>query len=119
MLLPAVGQGAIGIECRSENARIRALIAPLNCAASAARVAAERSMNQTLGGSCSVPVAGHARLEGDRLELVGLVASTDGVEVIRQSASGQRIDAARIGRGLGEALLAGGADRILATLDLG
>lgn len=118
-VLPAVGQGAIGIECRSENAPIRALIAPLNCAASAARVAAERAMNQTLGGNCSVPIAGHARLEGDRLDLVGLVASTDGVEVIRRSASGPRNEAARIGHALAETLIAGGADRILATLDRG
>ncbi len=115
-MLPAVGQGAIGIECRRDDARLRELLAPLNCADTAVCVAAERAMNATLGGSCHVPIAGHARLDGPGLTLTALVASVDGARVVRQTAGGPRIDAEAIGRGVGEALLGAGADRILRSL---
>ncbi len=117
-MLPAVGQGAIGIECRAGDERIRGLVAILNCARSAAQVAAERAMNATLGGSCEAPVAGHARLKHDEIELEGLIASVDGAEVLRQTASGPLTDAVHIGRRLGEALLASGADRILESFNV-
>src|SRR5690606_32696171 len=77
VMLPAVGQGAIGIEYHLDAPHIAALIAALNDAPTAARVAAERAMNACLGGSCQVPIAGHARIEEGRLTLEGLVAGVD------------------------------------------
>ncbi|MEQ8661365.1 MAG: hydroxymethylbilane synthase [Gammaproteobacteria bacterium] len=116
-MLPAVGQGAIGIECRADDHALRARLARLDHAATAARVSAERAMNACLGGSCQVPIAGHARIDGETLSLAGLVAGVDGVEVVRQTASGAVGDAAAVGRAVGEAMLAAGAARILAALD--
>lgn len=118
-MLPAVGQGAIGIECRADDTRLRELLARLDHAETVARVTAERAMNHCLGGSCQVPIAGHARIAGDTLTLAGLVAGVDGVELVRQTASGRVGDAADVGREVGEAMLAAGAARILAALDPG
>ena len=112
-MLPAVGQGAIGIECRRDDDAIAALLTPLHHATTARCVEAERAMNARLGGSCTVPVAGHAVIEGGTLSLRGLVAAVDGAQVLRQTAAGPLDEAARIGDGLGAALLAAGADRIL------
>ena len=116
-MLPAVGQGAIGIECRADDAKLRERLTALGHAETVARVTAERAMNACLGGSCQVPIAGHARIDGDRLTLDGLVAGVDGVQVVRQTASGPVEEAAAIGREVGAAMLAGGAARILAELD--
>ena len=113
-VLPAVGQGAIGIETRRGDRAIGALLAPLHCPQSDATVGAERAMNSTLGGSCEVPIAGHAQLHGDAIEIRALVASHDGQEIIRREAVGPRGQAKQIGRPLGETLLAAGAGRILA-----
>ena len=115
-LLPAVGQGAIGIECRRGDADIETLIAPLHDAVTACCVHAERAMNARLGGSCTVPVAGHAQFDRGQLQLRGLVAAVDGDDIVRQTASGPSIDAERIGDNLGQALLAAGAERILRRL---
>ncbi|MCB1747455.1 MAG: hydroxymethylbilane synthase [Gammaproteobacteria bacterium] len=116
-MLPAVGQGAIGIECRAGDADVSALCAVLDDPDTACRVRAERAMNARLGGSCHVPVAGHACLDGDRLSLDGLVAGVDGRDLIRQTATGPAAEAERIGRDLAESLLAAGAARILAQLN--
>ena len=115
-MLPAVGQGAIGIECRRDALDIESLIAPLHDQVSACCVRAERAMNARLGGSCTVPVAGHAEIVGGQLQLRGLVAAVDGDDIVRQTASGPSMDAERIGDELGRALLAAGADRILRRL---
>lgn len=115
-MLPAVGQGAIGIECRRGDLQVERLIAPLHDTSTAVCVAAERAMNARLGGSCTVPVAGHALLDGQNLHLRGLVAAVDGEELVRQTASGAASEAERIGNALGQALLAAGADRILRRL---
>lgn len=115
-MLPAVGQGAIGIECRRGDLHVERLIAPLHDTSTAVCVAAERAMNARLGGSCTVPVAGHALLDGQNLRLRGLVAAVDGEELVRQTASGAASEAERIGNALGQALLAAGADRILRRL---
>ena len=115
-MLPAVGQGAIGIECRRGDLHVERLIAPLHDTSTAVCVAAERAMNARLGGSCTVPVAGHALLDGQNLRLRGLVAAVDGEELVRQTASGAASEAERIGNALGQALLAAGADRILRGL---
>ncbi len=116
--LPAVGQGAIGIECRRGDARIEALIEPLNHAETALRVSAERAMNERLHGGCQVPIAGFAELEGDQLRLRGLVGFPDGHLVYRAEAQGPATQAESLGRRVGGDLLAQGADQILKELGL-
>lgn len=114
--LPAVGQGAVGIECRADDARTHALLAPLNDADTWDRVSAERAMNHRLEGGCQVPIAGYAELEGDTLWLRGLVADENGEKVIRAQARGARAEAEKLGVAVADALLAQGADRILQAL---
>ncbi len=111
--LPAVGQGAVGIECRADDAAVRDLIAPLDDPDTAVRVHAERAMNHRLEGGCQVPIAGYAELERGVLLLRGLVGSVDGREVIRGDIAGRPEDAELLGRTLAEDLLTRGADRIL------
>ncbi len=112
--LPAIGQGAVGIECRRGDAAIEALIAPLRCADTFDRVSAERAMNARLNGGCQVPIGGFAVLEGDTLWLRGLVGSLDGQRMLRAEARAPRGDAEALGVQVAEMLLAQGADRILA-----
>ncbi len=114
--LPAIGQGAIGIECRNNDAEIENLIAVLNHADSAVRVRAERAMNHRLEGGCQVPIGGHATLAGDTLTLRGLVARSDGSEIVSGSVSGHRNDAEKLGIELADDLLNRGAKAILAEL---
>lgn len=114
-VLPAVGQGAIGIEWRAGDTSVPALFTPLACATTTACVVAERAMNATLGGSCEVPIAGHAEHHGNELSLRGLVASDDGQEIIAEARRGVATAAAALGAELGRALLARGAARILAA----
>ena len=114
--LPAIGQGAVGIECRADDERVNALIAPLHDERTAARVRAERAMNHRLEGGCQVPIAGHALLDGDRLWLRGLVGSVDGEVIIRGEIRGAAADAETLGVTLAERLLADGADEILRAL---
>jgi len=114
--LPAIGQGAIGIECRQGDSDIEALIAVLNHDDTATRVRAERSMNHRLEGGCQVPIGGHATLDGDTLTLRGLVARTDGSEVITGSVTGNRDQAEALGTELADDLLSRGAKAILAEL---
>lgn len=116
--LPAVGQGALGIECLARRADLIDLLAPLNHAASAACVRAERSMSRTLGGSCQVPLGGYAQIIGDTLTLRGFVAETDGSRMISGLISGPPDQAEALGATLGAQLIAQGADKILAALTL-
>jgi hydroxymethylbilane synthase len=116
LMLPAVGQGVIGLECRAGDAEVEGLIGRLNHEPTALCLRAERSMNLRLGGDCSVPVAGYARIDDGELVLTGLVAGVDGRRVVRHTASGPPEDAERIGVGLGERLLNAGADQILKDL---
>ncbi len=115
-MLPAVGQGAVGIECRQGDSRVRGLIDFLNDNDTFTRVAAERAFNHRLEGGCQVPIAGYAVLEGDQLWLRGLVASTDGREVLFDENRASREDAETLGRELAEELLGRGADKILRSL---
>jgi hydroxymethylbilane synthase len=114
--LPAIGQGAIGIETRSDDHELKALIAPLADADTTVRVQAERAMNQTLNGGCQVPLAGFAVLEGDQLYLRGLVGEPDGSVVLRAEMRGPASDAVNIGITLANELLRQGAGDILARL---
>ncbi len=111
--VPAIGQGAIGIELRQGDAAVEALVAPLNHHESSICVLAERAMNEALGGGCQVPIAGHARLEDHTLSLVGVVSSLDGKELIRVSDSAADTEAEALGRRVADALNSRGARRIL------
>lgn len=111
--LPAVGQGAIGIECRVGDLAIENLIRPLHHLDTADCVFAERAFNARLDGGCQVPIAGHAVLLPQGLRLTGIVADPEGEAYVTHHIEGDRADAARLGRELAEHLLSAGADRIL------
>lgn len=114
--LPAVGQGALGIECRDDRPDLAALLAPLNDAATAHCVTAERALSRALGGSCRVPLAGYAELAAGRLRLRGFVGSPDGSRLVRGETQGRARDADAVGGALAEQLKAQGATDILAAL---
>ncbi|MES9828762.1 MAG: hydroxymethylbilane synthase [Candidatus Thiodiazotropha sp.] len=114
--LPAIGQGAVGIECRVDDPRINDLIAPLHHAETAHCVGAERAMNQRLNGGCQVPIAGYAMLESGNLWLRGLVGEPDGSRIIRGEVEGKTREARAMGEGLADRLLEWGADEILKAL---
>ncbi|RRV09104.1 hydroxymethylbilane synthase [Pseudomonas sp. v388] len=111
--LPAGGQGAVGIECRSVDAEIHALLAPLHHADTAVRVIAERSLNKHLNGGCQVPIACYAVLEGDQVWLRGLVGAPSGEVLLQAEARAPQTAAQALGVEVAEALLAQGADKIL------
>lgn len=114
--LPAVGQGALGIECREGRDDLMALLAPLHHAESAACVAAERAMSRALQGSCQVPLGGFAQIVDGELRLRGFVASIDGQRMIRDEVGGKPENAEQLGAEMGQRLIALGADKILAEL---
>jgi len=114
--LPAVGQGAVGIECRVDDERIKALLAPLNDALTSDRVMAERAMNLALEGGCQVPIGSYALIDGDNLWLRGLVGKPDGTQVIRAEITGKRENARDLGLQLADMLLEQGAKEILAAV---
>lgn len=113
IMLPAVGQGAVGIECRSDDAKTLALLQPLNHPGTQIRVAAERAMNHRLEGGCQVPIAGHAELTGTQLRLRGLVGRPDGSALVRGEVSGPVEHATQLGIALADDLLGRGAREIL------
>jgi hydroxymethylbilane synthase len=117
--IPAIGQGAIGIECRSDDERVNALISVLDHAATHVCVAAERALNTRLEGGCQVPIAAHATLSGDRVHLSAMVGQPDGSEIIRVEGEAGRADAEALGTRLAEDLLARGADAILKAVYAG
>ena len=114
--LPAIGQGAIGVECRLADARTQALIALLDDATTHTRVAAERAFNARLQGGCQVPIAGHALLEQNRIWLRGLVGEPDGSRIVAGEIRGPATDATALGVALVEDLLGRGAGKILQRL---
>ncbi|RRV24969.1 hydroxymethylbilane synthase [Pseudomonas sp. o96-267] len=111
--LPAGGQGAVGIECRSADSDVHALLAPLHHHETALRVTAERALNKHLNGGCQVPIACYALLENDQLWLRGLVGQPDGGLLLRAEERAASGDAEALGVRVAEALLAQGADAIL------
>ena len=117
LILPAVGQGAIGIETRSNDKTILKLLAPLDDKNSRICIQAERAMNQALQGGCQVPIACYSQLTNDLLSLNGLVGSIDGSKIIKVSVSGTATQPEALGLQLASALLAKGADKILAELN--
>ncbi|WP_260295717.1 hydroxymethylbilane synthase [Sedimenticola hydrogenitrophicus] len=114
--LPAIGQGAIGIECRSDDARVNALIRPLHDVETACCVRAERAMNHRLMGGCQVPIAGFAVLNHDKLFMRGLVGEPDGSRIMRAEISGPAAEAEALGIAVAEDLLGQGADLVLKHL---
>lgn len=114
--LPAIGQGAVGIECRSDDARVNNLIAPLNDSKTQIRVLAERAMNQRLQGGCQVPIAGYAEFDRGIVLLRGLVGQVDGKQIIRGEIAGSPENVEELGMVLAEDLLSRGADKILNEL---
>ena len=113
LMLPAIGQGAIGIECRQGDRRVEDLIAPLDDERTHIRVKAERAMNARLHGGCQVPIAGYAEIDHGVIVLRGLVGRPDGTEVVHGVISGRPQDAEEMGTVLAEDLLSRGADEIL------
>ena len=111
--LPAGGQGAVGIECRSADPEIHALLTPLHHADTAVRVTAERALNKHLNGGCQVPIACYAVLEGEQIWLRGLVGEPSGGVLLSADARAPRAHASELGVQVAEALLAQGAGDIL------
>jgi len=117
VMLPANGQGAVGIECRSNDAAIKALLAPLECNETRVRVLAERAMNKALEGGCQVPIGSYALLESNNdqemLYIRGLVGAVDGSVILHSDIKGPVENAEQLGQQLAQALLDQGADKIL------
>src|SRR5574340_1470702 len=116
--LPAVGQGALGIECRADRADVIALLQPLHHADTAACVMAERAMSRALAGSCSVPLGGFAEVQDGKLRMRGFVATPDGTRLLRAEHIGDIADPEALGNRVADALRAQGAEEILAELDV-
>jgi len=118
--LPAVGQGALGIECRDERADLLELLAPLNDEATRFCVEAERSLSRSLGGSCTVPLGGYAQIISGQLRLRGFVAAPDGSQLIEDDMTVPLSDVAaqQIGSELARRLSERGAREILDSLEL-
>lgn len=114
--LPAVGQGALGIECRDDRPDLVNLLQPLHHLETAQCVEAERAMSRLLGGSCQVPLGGFAEIINGRLHLQGFVATPDGKRMISETATGKPETGQEMGEQLAQNLIKQGADEILATL---
>ena len=113
--VPAPGQGIVAVEIRGDDARTREFVSGLDDPAAGAALAAERALVETLGGGCQTPVGALATLiDDDTIELVAAVIALDGSRAVRERGVGPRSDAAALGARVGAALLAQGADQILA-----
>lgn len=115
--LPAGGQGAMGIECRSDDSDMMKLLAPLQHQETYYRVTAERAVNERLNGGCQAPIAAFALLEGDELYLRGLVGSVDGSVILRDELRGAKNEAHALGVQLAEKLIEAGAEALLADIN--
>jgi len=114
--LPAAGQGALGIEILQSRSDLRELLAPLACSDTTVCTLAERAVSRALGGSCQVPLAAYARLEGGHLKVHALVATPDGKTIYRAEREGAAPQAEDIGLQIAHDLIAQGAGRILESL---
>jgi len=115
-MLPAGGQGAVGIECRIDDTRILNYLEPLNHQITAYRVKAERAVNHYLQGGCQVPIGVYSTISGDQITIKGLVGKVDGSLIIQHKIEGNVEDAEKLGVKLAEKLLASGAGEILSAL---
>lgn len=114
--LPAVGQGALGIEIRAGRDDVAALLAPLNDRATEVCVRAERAMSRSLQGGCQAPIGGYATLDGERIQLRAFVAELDGSRVLRAAVSGAASDPEAVGLAAADALRSQGAAELMARL---
>jgi len=117
-MLPANGQGAVGIECRLDDENIKALLAPLECSTTRSRVLTERAMNKALEGGCQVPIASYSVIsaDGKEVHLRGLVGAVDGSKIIASEITGPVEQGEALGNTLAQELLSRGADKILAQV---
>lgn len=111
--LPAVGQGVLAVQCRTADEAVRKLLLPLEDASTRVAVTAERALLARLEGGCSVPLAGHATVEGGRVHLRGMVGRPDGTQVVQGERSGPAEQAHALGEALAEELLTRGGAEIL------
>lgn len=116
VMLPAVSQGALGVQTRADDPETNALVSRLDHAATRAAVVAERALLRKLGGGCQVPIAAHATVAGERLRLDGLVASLDGSRVMRDTTVVAASEAERAGDVLAAQLLERGAGELLSEM---
>jgi len=115
--IPAVGQGALGIEINAARTDLHAILAPLNHTDTELCVLAERGFSRALAGSCTVPLGAYATKQGDTISMQGFVASVDGRQMLKETVTGHATDAEKLGQQLAVQLVARGADKILASLD--
>lgn len=116
MILPAIGQGAIGIECRQDDLETQKRIAPLNDQPTQHCVITERAFNERLGGGCQVPIAGYAVIDSENIFMQGLVGEPEGKQILYSTIHGSIDSAAELGRTLAEELCKQGADQLLQVL---
>ncbi len=116
ILLPAAGQGSVGVEVAADNDGILALVKNIDHTESRLAVSAERAFLKKLEGGCQVPIGAHAEVEGDCMRLEGAVLSLDGADMVRASMIGDTTEAELLGVRLAEELLGAGADEILSKL---
>lgn len=114
--LPAVGQGALAIECRSDNKEVRDMLAFLNDLPAKQATDAERAFLGLIEGGCQVPIGVHAEVENDNVKIEAVIASLDGSKVLRNNITGPAVNAADLGRKLGQQMLAEGGEQILADI---
>jgi hydroxymethylbilane synthase len=115
--IPAVGQGALGIEINASRTDLIEILAPLNHIDTQLCVEAERAFSRALAGSCTVPLGAYALCDGDNINMTGFVASVDGTQMLREKMTGLQANPDAVGRALANKLIARGADKILAELD--
>lgn len=114
--LPAVGQGALAIECRSDNKEVREMLAFLNDLSTKQATDAERAFLGLIEGGCQVPIGVHAEVENDNVKIEAVIASLDGSKILRNNITGPAANAADLGRKLGQQMLAEGGEQILADI---
>ena len=117
-MLPAVGQGALAIEIRADDAMLRDFLAPLDHGPTRAACTAERALLRALGGGCQLPIAAHAVVHKEHLKLYGLVAAPSGETLIREAIKGKATEAEQLGLTLADRLLERGANSLLAGLNI-
>jgi hydroxymethylbilane synthase len=115
--IPAVGQGALGIEIKASRTDLLQILAPLNHTNSQLCVEAERAFSRALAGSCTVPLGAYATVVNDEISITGFVASVDGKQMLRETTAASQTNPDAVGRALAEKLIARGANKILAELD--
>jgi hydroxymethylbilane synthase len=112
-MLPAVGQGALGLEIRAAELELKTILDKVNHQATYLEIMAERSFLRALGGGCQLPIAAYCKLEGDKLTLEGLVAAPQGTTVIREKMQGSAAAAEDLGKKLAEIILERGGKKLL------